>query len=57
MNNNQNEFLLFDIENQNMNTSLDLFEIIKETAEEYCTYVKKYKEYTAMYFEKLRIKI
>ena len=53
MNNNQNEFLLFDIENQNMNTSLDLFEIIKETAEEYCTYVKKYKEYTAMYFDKL----
>ena len=52
-NNNQNEFQLFDIENQNMNTSLDLFEIIKETAEEYCTYVKKYKEYTAMYFEKL----
>ena len=53
MDNNNNEFSLIEIENQNMNTSLDLFEIIKETAEEYCLYFKKYKEITEMYFDRL----
>ena len=53
MDNANNEFPLIDIENQNMNTSLEFFEIIKETAGDYCQYFKKYKEITGIYFEKL----
>ena len=53
MNNVANDFSLLDIENQNMNISLELFEIVKETAEEYCQYVKKYKEFTSQYLDKL----
>ena len=53
MDDTNNEFSLIEIENQNMNTSLDLFEIIKETAEEYCLYFKKYKEITEIYFDRL----
>ena len=52
-NNTNNEIQLLDIESQNMNTSLEMFEIVKETAEEYCQYVKKYKEYTSLYYEKI----
>ena len=53
MDNNNNELPLIEIENQNVNTSLELFEIIKGTAEDYCLYFKKYKEITGMYFDKL----
>lgn len=53
MNNSFSEFSLLDTETQNIETSLELFEIIKQTAEEYCSYVKKYKEYTTSYFDKL----
>ena len=52
-NNTNNEFQLLEIESQNMNTSLEMFEIVKEAAEEYCQYVKKYKEYTSLYYEKI----
>ena len=52
-NNTNNEIQLLDIESQNMSTSLEMFEIVKETAEEYCQYVKKYKEYTSLYYEKI----
>ena len=48
-----NELNLSEIETQNMNTSLELFEILKQNAEEYCSYIKKYKECTAAYYEKL----
>ena len=44
---------LVDIENQNMNISLELFDIVKQNAEEYCSYITKYKECTAIYFDKL----
>ena len=47
------ELSLLDIENQNVDSSLELFEIIKETAEEYCKYARKYKECTSNYLEKL----
>ena len=47
------ELNLTEIENQNMNTSLELFEILKQNAEEFCTYIKKYKECTAAYYDKL----
>ena len=56
MNNNNNistEFQLIEAENQNLSTSLEMFEIVKEAAEEYCQYVKKYKEYTSLYYEKI----
>lgn len=53
MSNSSNDFSLLDIENQNMNTSLELFDIVKETAEDYCQYVKKYKEFTSQYLDKL----
>ena len=53
MNTINKEVTLFEEENQNMNTSLKLFEIMKQNAEEYCTYIKKYKECTGAYFEKL----
>jgi len=53
MDNTNNEFPLIDVENQNMNTSLEFFEIIKETAGDYYQYIKKYKEITGIYFEKL----
>ena len=46
-------FNLYEIENQNMNTSLELFELIKQNAEEYCNYIRKYKECTSVYFDKL----
>ena len=53
-NNNANtEFQLLETESQNMSTSLEMFEIVKEAAEEYCQYVKKYKEYTYLYYEKI----
>ena len=48
-----NELNLSEIETQNMNTSLELFEILKQNAEEYCSYIKKYKECTASYYDKL----
>ena len=48
-----NELNLSEIETQNMNTSLELFEILKHNAEEYCSYIKKYKECTAAYYDKL----
>ena len=48
-----NECNLSEIESQNMNTSLELFEILKQNAEEYCSYIKKYKECTASYYDKL----
>ena len=51
--NTNNEIQLLEIESQNMNTSLEMFEIVKDTAEEYCQYVKKYKEYTSLYYEKI----
>ena len=47
------ELNLTEIENQNMNTSLELFEILKQNAEEFCSYIKKYKECTAAYYDKL----
>ena len=47
------EISLLDIENQNVDSSLELFELIKETAEEYCKYARKYKECTSNYLEKL----
>ena len=49
----EEEFNLYEIENQNMNTSLELFELVKQNAEEYCNYIKKYKECTSVYFDKL----
>ena len=51
--NSKGVFSLLDIENQNVESSLELFELIKETAEEYCKYVRKYKECTSNYLEKL----
>jgi hypothetical protein len=53
MTNINNECNLSEIETQNMNTSLELFEILKQNAEEYCSYIKKYKECTAAYYDKL----
>ena len=53
MNTINKEVSLLEEENQNMNTSLKLFEITKQNAEEYCTYIRKYKECTEAYFEKL----
>ena len=44
---------ILEIENQNMNISLELFDIVKQNAEEYCSYITKYKECTAIYFDKL----
>ena len=52
-NTSKGEISLLDIENQNVDSSLELFELIKETAEEYCKYVHKYKECTSNYLEKL----
>ena len=52
-NNTNTEFQLLETENQNLSTSLEMFEIVKEAAEEYCQYVKKYKEYTSLYYEKI----
>ena len=52
-NNINTEFQLLEIENQNLLTSLEMFEIVKETAEEYCQYIKKYKECTSLYYEKI----
>jgi hypothetical protein len=51
--NSKGVFSLLDIENQNVESSLELFELIKETAEEYCKYARKYKECTSNYLEKL----
>ena len=47
------DFNLFETENQNINTSLELFELIKQNAEEYCNYIRKYKECTSVYLDKL----
>ena len=44
---------LLDIETQNMNVSLELFDIVKQNAEEYFSYINKYKECTTSYFDKL----
>ena len=49
----ETNFNLLDIENQNMNSSLELFDIVKQNAEEYFSYISKYKECTASYFDKL----
>ena len=35
------EINLLEVENQNMNISLELFEIIKQNAEEYCNCIRK----------------
>ena len=48
-----NEINILETENQNINTSLELFEIVKQNAEEYCNYIKKYKECTWAYFDKI----
>jgi len=53
MNNINSEINLVETETQNMNTSLELFEILKQSVDEYCSYVKKYKECTEAYFDKL----
>lgn len=53
MNFHDNEINLLEVENQNMNISLELFEIIKQHAEEYCNYIRKYKECTSAYFDKI----
>ena len=54
MNNNINsELNLVETETQNINISLELFEILKQSVDEYCSYVKKYKECTEAYFDKL----
>ena len=54
MNNNINsELNLEETETQNINISLELFEILKQSVDEYCSYVKKYKECTEAYFDKL----
>ena len=53
MNNLHSELNLVETETQNMNTSLELFEILKQSVDEYCSYVKKYKECTEAYFDKL----
>ena len=47
------EFNLYEIENQNMNTSLELIELMEQNAEEYCNYIRKYKECTSIYYDKL----
>ena len=36
-----------------MNASLELFDIVKQNAEEYFAYINKYKECTTLYFDKL----
>ena len=53
MNNINSEINLVETETQNMNTSLELFEILKQSVDEYCSYIKKYKECTEAYFDKL----
>ena len=53
MNNINSELNLVETETQNINTSLELFEILKQSIDEYCSYVKKYKECTEAYFDKL----
>jgi len=53
MNNLHSELNLVETETQNMNTSLELFEILKQSVDEYCSYIKKYKECTEAYFDKL----
>jgi len=53
MNNINSELNLVETETQNINTSLELFEILKQNVDEYCSYVKKYKECTEAYFDKL----
>ena len=44
---------LLETESQNMNISFELFDIVKQNAEEYCAYISKYKECTASYYDKL----
>ena len=44
---------IFDIENQNYLKSLDMFDIVKEISQEYIQYLKKYKDYTSEYLEKI----
>ena len=53
MNNFNTELNLVEAETQNMTTSLELFELLKQSVEEYCSYIKKYKECTEAYFDKL----
>lgn len=53
MNSSNDENNLLEIETQNMLTSLELFEIVKQNAEEYCNFVRKYKECTSVYFDKI----
>lgn len=53
MNPYNNEINILEVENQNMSISLELFEIVKQNAEEYCNYIRKYKECTSAYFEKI----
>lgn len=53
-NNDQTKLLdLLDIEAQNLKTSLEMFDLVKEISEEYSQYIKKYKEYTSQYLEKI----
>ena len=49
----ETNFNLLDTETQNMNASLELFDIVKQNAEEYFAYINKYKECTTLYFDKL----
>jgi hypothetical protein len=44
---------LMEIENKNFNTSLELFDIVRHNVEEYYSFINKYKEYTAAYYDKL----
>ena len=44
---------LFEVENKNISTSLELFEIVRQSAEEYCSFINKYKECTSTYYDKI----
>ena len=50
---NNDQTKLLDIEAQNLKTSLEMFDLVKEISEEYSQYIKKYKEYTSQYLEKI----
>jgi hypothetical protein len=53
MNITNNEINLLDIENQNISTSLELFDVLKQNVEEYCSFMRKYRECTSSYYDKL----
>ena len=44
---------IYEIEKKNLDSTSEFFNIIKKISEEYCSNIRKYKEYTFNYYEKL----